>query len=249
MELGDHLAALRADGRRFAEAAVAAGSAAPVPTCPGWSVRDLVLHLGGVHRWAAGYVISGRSEPTSREEEARIHALVPDTELLPWFREGHAQLVEALEDADPEVRCWSFLPAPSPLRFWARRQAHETHIHRVDAEIAAGLPSACERDLGVDGIDELLNGFFTHRSRRLVADPPRALGVEPTDAGAAWTIRIEPDRRVVSAVIDAPDCTVRGAASDLYHLLWNRLPSDTPLIAVSGDRSVLTLWRERATIG
>jgi hypothetical protein len=73
-----------------------------------------------------------------RASEAAILAGGPgDDELPGWFREGHASLVRVLEAADPDMTCWTFLDAPSSVAFWARRQAHETAIHRVDAEQAA----------------------------------------------------------------------------------------------------------------
>jgi uncharacterized protein (TIGR03083 family) len=249
MDVAAHVASLRADGERLAEAAEAAGLDAPVPTCAEWKVRDLVHHAGGVHRWATFYVTRGHDRPTTAEEDDQLFGVVADPELLPWFRDGHAGLVAALERADAGLRCWTFLPAAeSPLHFWARRQAHETHIHRVDAEAAAGWPSGCQRDLGADGIDELLNGFLARRRGRLVSDPPLALGVRATDADAAWTIRVEPDRRVTTAGITNPDCLLQGPAGDLYHYLWNRLPIDSPAVEVTGDRRVVRLWRERATI-
>jgi uncharacterized protein (TIGR03083 family) len=249
VEIEAHLAALRADGAQLAEAARAAGMEMAVPTCPGWTVSDLLHHIGGVHRWAVLHITTGLDRPTSAEEEARIFVRVGDPELLPRFLEGHAALLRALEGAGPDLRCWTFLPAPSPLAFWARRQAHETHIHRVDAEMAAGWPSACGRELGTDGIDELLNGFLARRHGRLVADPPRSLGVAPIDEPErSWTIRIEPDRRVVTPGIHAPDCTLRGSSADLYHHLWNRLPPGAGSIQVEGDGRVMELWRERATV-
>ena len=38
----------------FADAIVGADLTAPVPTCPEWTVRDLVTHVGSGHRWSAG---------------------------------------------------------------------------------------------------------------------------------------------------------------------------------------------------
>ena len=49
----------------------------------------------------------------------------------------NANLIEALDSASPDLEAWTFLPAPSPLAMLARRQAHETAIHRYDAESAA----------------------------------------------------------------------------------------------------------------
>ncbi len=247
MEIVEHIAHLREEGERFAAAAEAAGLEAEVPTCPGWRVRDLVQHLGGVHRWATSYVVTGRARETTAEEEARFFTRVDGSELAPWFHSGHAALVAALAASSPDLACWTFLAAPSPLAFWARRQAHETAIHRVDAEAAAGRGSACPPDLAADGIDELLNGFLSRPTGRLVANPAVRLGIQATDTGDAWTIRIEPERRVVASGAGDADCTASGAASDLYLLLWNRRELGGR-VRVEGDRRVLDLWRERATI-
>jgi uncharacterized protein (TIGR03083 family) len=91
-------------------------------------------------RWtAAGYVSQAREEEIDEPDEHELLLAGPgDAELLGWFRDGHAELVRALRSADPRLSCWTFLPAPSSLAFWARRQAHETAIHRADAESAAG---------------------------------------------------------------------------------------------------------------
>ncbi|MGD1034642.1 MAG: maleylpyruvate isomerase family mycothiol-dependent enzyme [Candidatus Dormibacteria bacterium] len=247
MEIAEHIAHLGEEGERFAEAATAAGLDSPVPTCPGWQVRDLVQHLSGVHRWATAYLVTGNLGATTEAEDAELFAAAEDGVLIPRFRRGHAALVAALTGAPPELACWTFLAAPSPLAFWARRQAHETTIHRVDAEAAVGRQSGCSPQLAGDGIDELLRGFLSRPRGRLVADPPVALAVRASDTGQSWTIRIEPERRLVSSGAAGADCTVTGAASDLYLLLWNRRAAGGT-VDVEGDTAVLDLWRERATI-
>ena len=248
MEIAEHIAHLQDDGGRLARAAVAAGLDAPVPTCPGWDVRDLVNHIAGVHRWATTIVTTGRRQAPTDAEEAVIFASVEDSRLIASFQAGPQAQLSALGAAPAGLDCWTFMAATSSLAFWARRQAHETAIHRVDAEIAAGENPACAAELATDGIDELLNCFWSRPRRRLVADPPVALAVRTNDTGQAWTIRIEPDRRVIRAGADAAaDCTVTGAASDLYLLLWNRQPAGER-IRVEGDARVLALWRERAVV-
>src|SRR5258706_12045265 len=116
----------------MADAAERNGLDAAVPTCPDWTVRDLVRHTGGVHRWAAAHVAGARVEPIATMEEV-VGDWPADEELVTWFRDGHTALVETLLAADPTLDCYTFLPAPSPVAFWARRQAHETAIHRADA--------------------------------------------------------------------------------------------------------------------
>ena len=128
----EHIAAIERDGELMAAAARQAGPAALVPSCAPWQVRDLLKHQGYVHRWAATFVGQQLAEPADDLSEAEVLAAgPPDDVLLGWFTDGYQALAQTLRAADPAVQCWSFLPAPSPLAFWARRQAHETAIHRA----------------------------------------------------------------------------------------------------------------------
>ncbi|MDR6975208.1 uncharacterized protein (TIGR03083 family) [Streptomyces sp. 3330] len=248
METAEFIHALDQEGRSLAAAAAEAGPDAKVPTCPEWQVRDLLRHTGTVHRWATSFVA---------ERDPSFHPFGEPPELdgdalLNWFREGHLRLVDTLSCAPPELRCWHFLPAPSPLAFWARRQAHETAVHRVDAEAARGrTPEEAARDLtadfAADGIDELLRGFHAREKSRVRTDRPRVLRVRATDtADAVWTVRLstEPPVTERNGEGDA-DCEVSGRAALLYLSLWNRLP----LPAVTGDTALAALWREKSAIG
>jgi len=249
METAEHIDALRAAGRDLAEAARIAGPAAPVPACPGWHVRDLVAHIGGVHRWATAYVAERRAEAMDQAERARYRDAVPDdAELVDWYATAHAALVAALETAPPDLECWTFLPASSPLAFWARRQAHETLIHRIDAEAAAGKPGARpDTALAADGIDELLTCFLTRPKSTLRADPARSLGVRASDVDEEWYVRIGPDKvEVLHGPGGSADCVITGPAADLYLFLWNR--AGTEDLRVTGDASLLALWRESARV-
>jgi uncharacterized protein (TIGR03083 family) len=245
------------EGERLLEVAVAAGLDAPVPTCPEWKVRELVAHTGGVHRWAGTIVLEGRTNPVGQEEEGEImRPPAGDEALLSWFGDGHRRLTDALRAAPPDLECWTFMPAPSPLAFWSRRQAHETTMHRVDAESAAGRVTGVAASVAVDGIDELVTRFLVRPRGRLRADPARELAVETTDTADAWDVSIGPDRvcaerrpRAREAQPGAtPDCTIRGPASDLYLLLWNRIAVHDAEIEVDGDPELLRLWRQEATV-
>ncbi|POX49274.1 maleylpyruvate isomerase family mycothiol-dependent enzyme [Streptomyces sp. Ru72] len=243
METAEFVRALEREGRLLSEAAEEAGTKAKVPTCPGWQVRDLLRHTGMVHRWAAAFVAEGH---TSYHPDGGLPDL-DGTELTAWFREGHRYLVDTLSTAAPDVRCWHFLPAPSPLAFWARRQAHETTVHRIDAESArGGTPTAIAPEFAVDGIDELLRGFHARPKSRVRSQEPRVLRMRATDVdGAVWTVRLsgEPPVTERGGSGDA-DCEVAGRATHLYLSLWNRLPFPE----VTGDASLATLWRERSAV-
>jgi uncharacterized protein (TIGR03083 family) len=245
MDTSTHIDALEEHGRALAVAADKAGLDADVPSCPAWTVRSLLGHVGKVHRWAATFVREGRAA-TADGTHPRL-ATAPADRLLDWYVEGHAALVAALRGAPPDLDCWTFLPAPSPRAFWARRQAHETAIHRADAEGAVGTVPDYPADLADDGLDELIGGFMGRRGGKLFADPARSLLVAPTDSGSRWHVTIGPDGRQIGTDGDPPaDCTVRGRAADLYLLLWNREPARPP--EVSGDPAVLELWHELARI-
>jgi uncharacterized protein (TIGR03083 family) len=241
VEATEHIADLRRDGVRLASAAAAAGPDARVPTCPEWAVRDLVRHLGGVHRWAAAIVGTPLVNLSGFDLDELVGTWPSDSELVEWFIQGHGALVDTLSNADPDVVCWTFLQAPSPLAMWARRQAHETTVHRVDTELASGQPpSDVPASSAADGIDELLTRFVTRPGGRLRSDPPRRLLVRCTDAESAWVVHIGTDQvHTVPRPGDA-DCHVSGPASELFLMLWNRRGTDD--LTIEGDSHALALF-------
>jgi uncharacterized protein (TIGR03083 family) len=248
VEIDDHIAALRTDGELMASAAAAVAPDVAIPTCPEWCMRDLVLHQGQVHRWAAANVTDATGQMA--DPQAAMGPAPSDDALVDWFRDGHHALVAALDGADPGGAYWTFMPAPSPLAFWARRQCHETGMHRVDAEAASGPVTPFPAAVAADGIDELLCSFITRPGGRLQSDPPRRLRVVATDTNDAWLVRIANDvvteRGTGEERAPDADCTLAGPASDLHLFLWNRGGTDT--LTAEGDRSMLDLWSGSVTI-
>jgi len=243
METAEHIEALEEEGRLLARAAEAAGTDAKVPSCPGWDVRDLLRHVSMVHRWATAFVAEGRTSYHPGEGEPDLDG----AELVAWFREGHGRLVETLAGARSDVECWTFLPAPSPLAFWARRQAHETTVHRVDAESAtpAGALGVIPTEFAVDGIEELLLGFHARGRSKVRSDVPRLLRVRAVDADRTWTVRISREPPVAERDgAGEADCELSGPAARLYLSLWNRLPFP----GLTGDAALAALWRERSGV-
>jgi len=219
-----------------------AGPDAAVPTCPGWTVRDLVAHQGTVHRWAAA-TIRGISLDTPAVEADGLAA----HDQLDWLDLGARDLLQALVDAPEDLGGEFFLhDAPPPRLAWARRQCHETTIHAVDA-MAASLgraPAAASTwirpSLAADGVDELLTGFLPRPRTKMRLPSSTVVAVESTDTGDAWTLHLGPDPVVTArgSIADA-DATLRGTAAALYLGLWNRGDE----IDASGAE-VLGPWRE-----
>ncbi|WP_156724606.1 maleylpyruvate isomerase family mycothiol-dependent enzyme [Streptomyces apocyni] len=243
MNIAQYIRVLEKEGQLLASNAELAGPDATVSTCPGWQVRDLLRHTGMVHRWATAFVVEGhRSYHPDGGEPA-----LDGAELLDWFRAGHARLVAGLEGAPADLECWTFLPAPSPLAFWARRQAHETTVHRVDSESAL---RGTDRDtidaaFAVDGIEELLVGMHAREKSRVRSAKPGVLRVRATDTDAVWTVRIS-DAPPSAERGDAgeADCELSGPAARLYLALWNRLPAPR----LTGDPELARLWRENSAV-
>jgi uncharacterized protein (TIGR03083 family) len=245
MDVSTHIQALRREGGLMASAVAAAAPDDPVPTCPEWTMRDLVHHLGGIHRWATGYVADARREQWDVDLTDVVGSWPDDGELVAWFGQGCSALVAALEAAPEDLDCWTFLPAPSPRAMWARRQAHETAVHRVDAELATGTAAditALDPAFAADGVDELLSCFLPRPRSRLRADPPTSLGVTCSDTGSAWllTIGAEGVTTTPAAPLDDAACVVRAAAADLYLALWSRRAPD--VLEAEGDGRVLELF-------
>jgi uncharacterized protein (TIGR03083 family) len=249
VEIAEHIDALRDQGAWLAGAAGQAGLDAAVPPCPPWAVKDLLRHTGYIHRWAARHITERPLRVLDGPLETEIlRGGAPDPDLIAWFLAGHAALVETLAVADPALECATFMDAPSPLAFWARRQAHETAIHRADAESATGVRPDYPPDFAADGIDELLLGFGARRKYR----PESSLGggglrVRTTDTGQAWHLSAPADRIQGQRQPEEPagpdDDLVSGPASAVYLFLWNRSGPAPADVAITGRRDFLTSWQ------
>lgn len=219
------------------------GPDVPVPTCPGWTVRDLVAHQGTVHRWAAA-TIRGISLDTQAVEAEGLAI----RDQLHWLDLGARDLLQALVDAPADMSGDFFLhDAPAPRLAWARRQCHETTVHAYDAMAASSgsAPAAASTwitpALAADGVDELLTGFLPRPRTKFRMPSPTTVLVETTDAGDAWTLRLGPEAAVTTRGGSAdPDATLRGTAAGLYLALWNRGDE----VEASGAE-VLGPWRDQ----
>lgn len=232
LALEPHLAGLEAATERLTTWARQAGPDARVPTCPDWSVHDLVVHQGAVHRWAAAMLAGGDPRAVDIVTfEADGHSA---DDVSTWLTDGAGALLAALRSAPEDLEAFTFLRDAPPARmFWARRQHHETTIHALDA-LAARDGRLLRADdawfdaaTALDGIDELLVGFWPRRGRgpRAEADPYSAMVV--VDSGERWLLDVGTDAvatRRLGGDEPVPDhaAVLSGPAVDLYLGLWNR---------------------------
>ncbi len=221
-----HLTGLQEATLTFSRHATAAGLDVDVPSCPGWTVRRLIGHLGAVHRWTVGAFGDLDLDLDPIEKAGRRS---PDP--LEWLRDGVIDVVQTLVSTPEDAGAAAFLrDAPPPRRFWARRLCHETTMHALDAQAATlgRLPRADDtsigRELALDGLDELLMGFVARTSSRLRCATTTTIAVLPTDADHSYTVTVtgQPPVSVRHEGTASGDVTVEATAVQLYLALWHR---------------------------
>lgn len=214
---------------------------ADIPSCPGWAVRDLLRHLGKVQRWATACI---QLEPGVKD--ARPPGPGKGVDPRTWFRGGADALLTSLDQADlnAPVHTWA---GEQPARWWLRRLAHETAIHRWDAQAATGTPTAFDPTVAVDGVAEHFDQFAS-----VFADPGKAGGetsslhLHATDAEGEWYVEFGPGGVQIEAAHRKGDAAVRGPAGDLFLFVWRRGDGDG--LDVIGDRAVVDRWRDIVVI-
>jgi uncharacterized protein (TIGR03083 family) len=245
----DHLGRFVLAAERFADRVAAVDLGAAVPTCPEWTVYDLVVHLGNVHAWAATIVETGRRAATQNDTpRTRRTRVVRD-----WYAGKAEDLYRVLRAVDPQRPCWNFAFGEGVAGFWRRRQLHETTIHGLDLDSVTGRTTEVAPQVAADGVGEVLTVFLHRmhaRGRPVTLTAPLCLVCD--DTGDAWTLtprpaRAEPGRHVPaqprgSAAQAAPTPAegpplvvdrrhpgvdqVSAPADVLYRALWKRGPLD-----------------------
>ncbi|MGH9091252.1 MAG: maleylpyruvate isomerase family mycothiol-dependent enzyme [Acidimicrobiales bacterium] len=213
----------------------------PVPTCPGWDLRSLALHLGGVHRWAEGLVLA---QATARRPRDRA-AGEPGAPDRAWILEGGETLLATLRAARPDAPMWSW-GADQHVRFWSRRMLHETVVHRVDAELVGGREPVVPAAVAADGIDELLANLPARLAGSEAAAALRGRGevvtVRATDVPAAWAIRLDADGFSAGEDPGRADAVLAGPAAGLLLALYRRRTPAEAGVTVDGDPALAERW-------
>ncbi|TDD67473.1 maleylpyruvate isomerase family mycothiol-dependent enzyme [Actinomadura rubrisoli] len=250
-----YCAAAEAEIAAFADGAREADLDAPVPTCPDWSIAELLRHLGGVHRWGAATVRVGAPRRLSLREIGVSFPTVAG-DHLPWFTEGGERLLAILRDADPDAPVWTW-GKDQRVRFWSRRMLQETAVHRCDLDIALGRDPEVPAETAADGVDELLGNLesaavFAPKVENLRGDG-ETLAFDARDIGARWLFRLLPDhfewtRHDAPAGGQDADAVVSGGVSDLFLFLWGRRKLGDPHLEFSGDDDLLVHWAENSAI-
>lgn len=239
MDYAAYVEHVRADADRLAAAATGNLSAA-VPSCPDWVVRDLVSHVAEVYEDKIARTALGHApDPWPPVWPA-------DRDPIDWFVDVQARLLEMFRTSGPETPSATWWPPDQTVGFWARRMAHETAVHRVDAELAAGEPTPVDDELALDGIDEILvvmlAGDWSEAPSGTAHDQPVAIST----GGRRWIVTLEPEAVSIAELDGTADATVEGTPSDVLLWLWGRVPDER--VHRSGDEPALHLLRSRLVL-
>ncbi|HEV2256845.1 MAG TPA: maleylpyruvate isomerase family mycothiol-dependent enzyme [Streptosporangiaceae bacterium] len=234
--------------------AVSFEAAPAVPSCPGWVVTDLILHLGVVHRWVSRIIAERMQQPPEIGDLSRL-ALMEEWKgwlppghapqrspvpagLLSWFHDGAADLAERFRATAPGEQVWTW-SADHTVGFWQRMQAIEASVHRWDAENAVGAARPIDAALAADAIGQTFEVMAP--MRRTAGKAPPGHGerflFQRTDGPGRWAVRFDGDAVLLGTPDGHYDIQIAGTASDLALFLWQR--TVTGKIDIQGDASFL----------
>ncbi len=224
-----------ADEGRTLAAALDGDRTAPVPSCPGWSIMDLVAHVGSYHRWAADLL-----QDTSQEPRAP-YSLNPDPDvtLTDWYLDSLELLLMAVDTTDPDTPMWT-VTVDQRAGDWCRRQAHDLAVHRWDAQHAIGQAQPVDPERAVDFIDELFEATLPYTLPFLGRAVPKAsLALQSADGTYYRRLDGTSERPRLSRTPRPADATLTGNPSELLLTLWRRTTT-----TLSGNRTALTAWQK-----
>ncbi|WP_112239207.1 maleylpyruvate isomerase family mycothiol-dependent enzyme [Kribbella monticola] len=248
----------------FAQHLIDADLATPVPTCPGWTVGQLVRHVGGAHREAEQVAQKGRPPGQDDFRDPTHFTDTDPVQLGAWLVEGANRLAAELRAAGPD-KAVATPVADQTTKFVARRMTHETAIHRADAALALasadrletgsaiGSEYGLQAELAVDGIDEWMElcalplHFEVHPWMRELLGPGRTLHFHATDTQADWLVDLTGDVIAWRHADEEAAVAVRGTVLDLLLLIYKRRPVET--VEVLGDRELLDFYLDRVSFG
>ncbi|WP_405589673.1 maleylpyruvate isomerase family mycothiol-dependent enzyme [Streptomyces sp. NBC_01092] len=232
---------------------------ATVPTCPDWSLEELVRHIGGALRWVELMVRTRAEEEIPEEKVPGVEGPEGDAAALDaWLAETGEMVVGTLREAGPDAKVWGWAGILN-AGFWARRMTHEVTVHRADATLAAGMPYEVAPDVAADAIDEWLQ-IVEWAQRSLPDDPTRdlhrpgsSIHLHATDnapeVNAEWVIDLDGGAVTWRRGHEKATVALRGPLTAVLLAFYRRLPLDSPELEVLGERELLEFWLERATFG
>ena len=244
--MDDYAAALTGQNRMLGELLQGADWSVPVPTCPGWTLLQLLRHVGRGDRWAA-QIIADRADASLDPRlvrEGKPPADVPGAIL--WLAQSPLTLLAAVDAIGLDTEVSTFV-GPRAARWWVRRRLHEATVHRADAAIALGVPYELPAELAADGISEWLDRLADEQA---LGRPPAlpagsSLALRATDQDlteSTWSVLGRPEGMRRTRQLASADLTLSGPATDLLLALVRRRAAEDTGIRMQGDTELWRSW-------
>ncbi len=242
-QLMDHAPALVDQNAELGAVLRDADWSTPVPTCPGWTLTQLLRHVGRGDRWAAQII-------TDRADSSLDPRLVRDgkppagaADAIHWLADGPRTLLTAVSDIGPDTTVATFL-GPRPASWWVRRRLHEATIHRADAALAMHTEYTLTTDLATDGISEWLDRLVADQSPERPAPLPTGarLALHAVDSADVWAVEGTADGMTWTEAMPKADVRLEGPATDLLLALVRRKPVAQTAIRLDDDRRLWQGW-------
>lgn len=219
----------------------------PVPTCPEWTLADLVQHVGATQRMVTMLVAERMTEP-SHAFAREVSAPTDPSEWGPWLTRTATEAQEAFGSVTDDTPVWDPSGDSAGVPFWSRRLFGEISVHRADAAATLDLPYELAPEAAVAALEDWLDTLTSrgHWHNRVgFAEAMRGAGqtlhFHATDAPGEWLARREPDRVALERTHSLADVTLSGPADQLLLVISRRLPLEAAsTLAVAGDRQLLT---------
>jgi uncharacterized protein (TIGR03083 family) len=235
MNMETFLQHIETEGRRLIDAVAAAPEAA-VKACPGWTNRDLGKHMGDIYAFAMAQLQARNPEARTRSDATPAPA---EGDILPWLRQRHHDVLAMLRATAPETPVWTWIPEKTAA-FFFRRMAHETAVHRWDAQQAAGAITPMDPELATDGVHEVIYVFMQNRPRRPMSEhPASSLHLHRTDGDGEWMLVVRDGTLTVTNEHAKGDVAARGSAQAILLYLWGRSRDG---LECYGDEALIEAW-------
>jgi uncharacterized protein (TIGR03083 family) len=220
----------------------------PVPTCPEWTLRQLVTHVGRGDRWAATIVETRADEPVDPRTVSDGRPPSEPGAVAEWLVAGAQRVADAVAGAPADTTVWTFA-GPQPARWWVRRRVHEAAVHRADAAIALGVGFEVPPELAADGVSEWLSLLAARPASEPPLEGSATLHLHALDGGLGeageWIVRSDGAGVAWEHGHAKATVAVRAAAADLLLAVLRRIPPDDARLQVFGEAAVLARWLDR----
>jgi uncharacterized protein (TIGR03083 family) len=250
----DYAAAFVEENRAFSDLFRDVDESHPVPTCPGWSLKQLFRHVGRGDRWAAQIVRDRLDAPLDVRSVEGGKPPPDPADAISWLHGGAQRLLDAVELSGVQTPVWTFL-GERPANWWVRRRLHETSVHRADASIALGREFTLEPAVAADGITEFLERIAIQAGNNdnpLPLEDGQTLHLHATDSGLGesgeWTISVSDGAIAWSHEHGKGSAALRGGATALLLAMSRRTALADTGIEIFGDDAVWHNWLQRTPL-